>query len=351
MAKSAKKTKTKKGFKSWIWAQLTRPLRWLGRWALRGALAFALLAFLLVLLFSVVNPPTTHTIWSEKRRLGEVDREWVPLEDMAPVLARSVVAAEDARFCLHWGIDVRAIRAALADGGQRGASTLTQQVVKNVFLWQGRSWGRKALETLLTPMVELIWSKRRIVEVYLNVAEMDEGVFGAEAAARRYFGVGPEALSATQAARLAAILPDPKGRSASRPSGFVQRRAAQIRDGAATPQGALITARAGDRIQWTVTPGSAGVFQVFDVQDDGVVSAFGRPRDVHPMQSFDGAMLLDDYAGAERLYFVLSEGPIGTNAVRAIVERKYNTPIADLDPMPGLQDATQRSVLISRAAE
>lgn len=124
-----------------------------------------------------------------------------------------------------------------------------------------------------------------------------------------------------------------------------------IRDGAATPQGALITARAGDRIQWTVTPGSAGVFQVFDVQDDGVVSAFGRPRDVHPMQSFDGAMLLDDYAGAERLYFVLSDEPIGTNAVRAIVERKYNTPIADLDPMPGLQDATQRSVLISRAAE
>lgn len=234
MAKSAKKTKTKKGFKSWIWAQLTRPLRWLGRWALRGALAFALLAFLLVLLFSVVNPPTTHTIWSEKRRLGEVDREWVPLEDMAPVLARSVVAAEDARFCLHWGIDVRAIRAALADGGQRGASTLTQQVVKNVFLWQGRSWGRKALETLLTPMVELIWSKRRIVEVYLNVAEMDEGVFGAEAAARRYFGVGPDQLSPRQAALIAAVLPNPKKRSAARPSAALDRRARQIMDGAAT---------------------------------------------------------------------------------------------------------------------
>jgi len=188
----------------------------------------------LVLLFSVVNPPTTHTIWSESRRLGEVDRMWVPLEEMSPVLARSVVAAEDARFCLHWGIDVRAIRAAIADGGHRGASTISQQVVKNVFLWQGRSWGRKALETLLTPLVEAIWSKRRILEVYLNVAELDEGVFGAEAAARHYFGIGPDELSARQAALLAAVLPNPKARSASRPSKSLSRRAAQIMDGAAT---------------------------------------------------------------------------------------------------------------------
>ncbi len=211
-----------------------RPLRWLRRWILRGVLSFALIATLLVLLFSVVNPPSTHTIWSEKRRLGDVDQEWVPIEDIAPVLARSVVAAEDARFCQHWGIDVRAIRAALAEGGRRGGSTLSQQVVKNVFLWQGRSWGRKALETLLTPLVEAIWSKRRILEVYLNVAEMDEGIFGAEAAARHYFGVGPDALTARQAALIAAVLPNPKQRSAARPSAKVKRRAAGIRDGAAT---------------------------------------------------------------------------------------------------------------------
>lgn len=211
-----------------------RPWRWLRRWILRGVLAFAGLAVVLVLLFSVVNPPTTHTIWSEKRRLGDIDQEWVPLEDMAPVLARSVVAAEDARFCQHWGIDVQAIRAALAEGGRRGGSTLSQQVVKNVFLWQGRSWGRKALETLLTPLVEAIWSKRRILEVYLNVAEMDEGVFGAEAAARRYFGVGPEELNARQAALIAAVLPNPKARSAARPTAFLKRRATQIADGAAT---------------------------------------------------------------------------------------------------------------------
>ncbi|ANP37114.1 peptidoglycan transglycosylase [Phaeobacter gallaeciensis] len=204
------------------------------KWVLRAFFAAALLAVALVALYSVVNPPITHTIWSEQRRLGEVDREWVPFDHIAPVMARSVVAAEDARYCQHWGIDVTAIRAALAEGGQRGGSTISQQVVKNVFLWQGRSWIRKALETLMTPLVEAIWSKRRILEVYLNVAEMDEGVFGVEAAARQYFGVGPDALSARQAALIAAVLPDPKGRSASRPSKFVRQRAAQIRDGAAT---------------------------------------------------------------------------------------------------------------------
>jgi monofunctional biosynthetic peptidoglycan transglycosylase len=234
MAKAAKKPKKPKSGQSWITAPLMRPLRWLRRWILRGILALTLVATLLVLLFSVVNPPTTHTIWSEKRRLGDVDQEWVPMEDIALVLARSVVAAEDARFCQHWGIDVRAIRAALAEGGRRGGSTLSQQVVKNVFLWQGRSWGRKALETLLTPLVEAVWSKRRILEVYLNVAEMDEGIFGAEAASRHYFGVGPDALNARQAALIAAVLPNPKQRSAARPSAKVKRRAASIRDGAAT---------------------------------------------------------------------------------------------------------------------
>ncbi|MCD9147207.1 monofunctional biosynthetic peptidoglycan transglycosylase [Pseudophaeobacter flagellatus] len=235
MAKAAKKTKKQaKPAGSWIRTRLAMPLRWLRRWVLRAVLGFTAVATLLVLLFSVVNPPTTHTIWSEKRRLGQIDQEWVPLDHMAPVLVRSVVAAEDARFCQHWGIDVQAIRAALAEGGQRGGSTLSQQVVKNVFLWQGRSWPRKALETLLTPLVEVFWSKKRILEVYLNVAEMDKGIFGAEAAARHYFGVGPDQLSARQASLIAAVLPNPKQRSAARPSKFMVRRAASIRDGAAT---------------------------------------------------------------------------------------------------------------------
>ncbi len=165
-----------------------------------------------------MNPPTTPYIVSESRRLDGVDRTWVSIEEVSPYMPRSVVAAEDANFCNHWGFDMKAIRAALTEGRGRGASTISQQVVKNVYLWQGRSWTRKALEAMLTPLVEALWSKRRILEVYLNVAEFDEGVFGVEAAARHYFGVGPENLTATQAARLAAILPDPKRRSASKPS-------------------------------------------------------------------------------------------------------------------------------------
>lgn len=192
------------------------------------------LVLALVLLYSVVNPPTTHTIYSEGRRLGTVDQEWIDVNDMAPVMLRSVVAAEDANFCEHWGFDVRAIRLALEEGANRGASTITQQTVKNVFLWQKRSWFRKATEALLTPIVELFWSKRRILEVYLNVAEFDEGVFGVDAAAQHYFGVTPANLSATQAARLAAVLPSPKTRSASKPTAKLRKRTGQIIDGAAT---------------------------------------------------------------------------------------------------------------------
>lgn len=211
-----------------------RPVRFVLRWSLRLVAAVLVLALLAIGLFAVINPPTTYYMQREARRLGSVDHAWVAIDDVAPVMARSVVAAEDANFCTHWGFDMEAIRRALASGGQRGASTISQQVVKNVYLWQGRSWTRKALEALITPGVEAVWSKRRIVEVYLNVAEFDEGVFGVASAARHYFGVAPAELTAAQASRLAAILPDPKDRSAANPSDFVLRRAASIRDGAAT---------------------------------------------------------------------------------------------------------------------
>jgi monofunctional biosynthetic peptidoglycan transglycosylase len=147
-----------------------------------------------------------------------------------------VVAAEDANFCLHWGFDMSAIRGAIADGGTRGASTISQQVVKNAFLWHGRSWPRKALEAILTPVVELLWSKRRILEVYVNVAEFDRGVFGVEAAAQSYFGIGADAVSSDEAALLAAVLPAPKDRSASQPTKSVRQRAIDIMDGAALIQ-------------------------------------------------------------------------------------------------------------------
>jgi len=209
-------------------------LGWVGFIALRSTTIVIVLGLLLVLFYSVFNPPITHTIWTEMRRLGSVEREWVAIEDIAPVMARSVVAAEDANFCLHWGFDVVAIRAAMDGGNKRGGSTISQQVVKNVFLWQGRSWIRKALEAVITPAVEALWSKRRIIEVYLNIAEMGEGVFGVEAAAQRYFGVSAAKLNAKQAALLATVLPSPKTRSAAKPSASLRKRANSIADGAAT---------------------------------------------------------------------------------------------------------------------
>jgi len=211
-----------------------RLLGWIGFLALRGTTILIVLILTLVLLFAFVNPPITHTIWAESQNLDTVERDWVAIENVAPVMARSVVAAEDANFCLHWGFDVVAIRAAMDGGNKRGGSTISQQVVKNVFLWQGRSWIRKALEAAITPAVEAIWTKRRIIEVYLNVAEMDEGVFGVKAAAQGYFGVTPDALSARQAALLAAVLPSPKTRSAAKPTARLRKRANSIMDGAAT---------------------------------------------------------------------------------------------------------------------
>ena len=226
-AKQKKKTPEKR-------RPVAEALRTARRWVFRGVLAFVLLILFVTLLYRFVNPPTAPYMFSESRRLGGIEREWVDMELIAPVMARSAVAAEDANFCLHWGLDVNAIQAAIDSGGTRGASTISQQVVKNVYLWHGRSWVRKSMEAMWTPLMEAIWPKRRILEVYLNVAEFDEGVFGVQAAAQHYFGVDADQLTAVQAARLAAILPAPKVRSASQPSASVRRRAASIMDGAAT---------------------------------------------------------------------------------------------------------------------
>lgn len=210
--------------------------RWLRlrRWALRGLAGIAGFYAVLILLFSFAPPPINIYQMSEAWRLGGIEKDWVGWDEIAPVMGRAAVAAEDANFCLHWGFDIAAIRQAIDQGANRGASTISQQVVKNVFLWQGRSWLRKAMEAALTPAVELVWSKQRILEVYLNTAEFAEGVFGVQAAAQHYFGVDARDLSPVQAARLAAVLPDPKGRSASKPSSFVKRRAGSILSGAET---------------------------------------------------------------------------------------------------------------------
>jgi monofunctional biosynthetic peptidoglycan transglycosylase len=195
--------------------------------------------FVVVLLFLVwgliyrwVNPPITFYMMQERARLGEIQYQWIDIEEVSPMLRRAVVAAEDANFCTHWGIDSAAVRQALREGALRGGSTISQQTIKNAFLWPGRNWLRKAVEALLTPYIELVWSKRRLLEIYLNIAEFDTGVFGIEAAAWHHFGVSAKDLSRVQAGRLAVVLPDPKGRSAIRPDKEIKKRAASVIAGA-----------------------------------------------------------------------------------------------------------------------
>ncbi len=217
-------------------ADLPKPslLRRIRLWLWRGLVGVAAFYGVLIVLFSFVPPPINIYQAQEAWRLGGIEKDWVSWDEIAPVMARSVVAAEDANYCLHWGFDMAAIREAIEEGGARGASTLSQQVVKNTFLWHGRSYLRKAMEAAITPVIELLWSKQRILEVYLNTAEFAEGVFGVQAAAQHHFGVNAADLSVLQAARLAAVLPNPKDRSASQPSDFVRKRTRSILSGAET---------------------------------------------------------------------------------------------------------------------
>lgn len=203
-----------------------RCLGWLG-WSLAG---LALLVVAMLLLLRFVNPPTTAFMLAHQFQPGKqvVRQHWVPLEAMSPWLPRAVMASEDQRFASHWGLDPEAISKALREyqrgEGLRGASTITQQTVKNLFLWEGRSLVRKALEAGLAVAVDALWSKRRIMEVYLNVAEFGTGVYGVEAASRAHFGISAKALGPSQAARLAAVLPSPKRLDAGNPSPYVWQR-------------------------------------------------------------------------------------------------------------------------------
>ena len=186
-----------------------------------------------VALLRFVPPPTTAFILRERLFHGSAapngfHREWMPLRDISPRVAIAVVAAEDQRFPTHHGFDLTEIRKALEeDGRRRGASTLSQQVAKNLFLWPG-GWVRKGLEAYLTVLIEALWPKRRILEMYLNVAEFGPGVFGVQAASVRFFGKPASQLTRREAARLAAVLPSPKRMSVAKPSAYVLRRAWEI---------------------------------------------------------------------------------------------------------------------------
>jgi monofunctional biosynthetic peptidoglycan transglycosylase len=221
-------------------AKVRRPLwRRIARALLIAAVAWVALTWLAVLVLRFV-PPLTSAFMLERRvaalRHSEKDfsikYHWVPWEKVSPELPISLVAAEDQKFPTHHGFDVQAIQTALdqADEGERlrGASTISQQTAKNLFLWGGRSFVRKGLEAYFTVLLEITWPKRRILEVYMNTAEFGDGIYGADAAAQEFFHKAPGQLGAHEAALLAAVLPNPKKLRADRPSAYVLSRAEWI---------------------------------------------------------------------------------------------------------------------------
>ena len=209
---------------------------WLSRAWFYGSRAVAYgfaASVVLAVLFRFLPVPTTLLMISEGLFSGTpVRNEWVPLRQISPNLVRSVIASEDGEFCNHWGFDFKAMQDAWKDAKRgerlRGASTISQQTAKNVFLWPGRSWIRKGLEAWFTVLIETLWPKRRIMEVYLNIAETGIGTYGANAGAMRYFKHDASHLSASEAARIAAVLPLPKKREAVSPTGFTRRHGNKI---------------------------------------------------------------------------------------------------------------------------
>ena len=184
------------------------------------------LPVLIVLPWRWLTPPESAFMMQARAEGVEILHQWVAWSEISPNLPIAVVAAEDQKFPEHRGFDTESIRSALEEQGSkgRGASTISQQVVKNLYLWPGRSWARKGIEAYLTLFVELLWPKQRILEIYLNVAEFGPGIFGAESAAERFFGKPASRLTAREAALLAAVLPSPRRMSPGRPSAYVEQR-------------------------------------------------------------------------------------------------------------------------------
>ena len=190
------------------------------------------LSVLWVVIYRFVPPPYTATMAGDVIAGRSVTKDWMSLTDMDPDMARAAIAGEDGKFCTHEGFDREAIANAfernLRGGRIRGGSTISQQTAKNAFLWQGGGYVRKAMEAWFTLLIENIWGKRRIMEVYLNIAETGIGTYGANAGAQRYFNHDASTLSVQEAARIAAVLPLPKKREAASPSGFTRRHGNRI---------------------------------------------------------------------------------------------------------------------------
>ncbi len=198
-----------------------------------AALILALSPFIGAVVYRFAPPPGTWSMLERKLSGDVIIHPWTPLKEISPHLVVAVIAAEDSRFCTHWGVDLEAVKDAAREnrngGRRRGGSTISQQTAKNVFLWNGGGWIRKGLETYFTLVSERIWGKRRTMALYLNVAEWGNGYFGAEAAARGRFGKSAGELSREESALLAAVLPSPNRWRAVNPGPYVRGRAATIR--------------------------------------------------------------------------------------------------------------------------
>jgi monofunctional biosynthetic peptidoglycan transglycosylase len=198
------------------------------KWLIFALLTFILVSLLWVLVYRFVDPPITFTQAADAMWGNGAARAWTPIERVDRDMIRAAIAGEDGKFCEHSGFDRQAIEAAMrrnaAGGGViRGGSTISQQTAKNVFLWQGGGYFRKGLEAWFTLLIEQLWGKRRIMEVYLNVAETGIGTYGVGAGAERYFGHDAATLAPAEAARIAAVFPLPKRREAIDPAGFTRR--------------------------------------------------------------------------------------------------------------------------------
>ena len=194
------------------------------RFLFKFVLYFILITVAWVGIYAIVPPPVTATMILDE---NGITKDWTAFSDISPNMVRAVIAAEDGKFCNHNGFDTEAIQKAIernAQGGRiRGGSTISQQVAKNAFLWQGGGFFRKGLEAYFTFLIETIWSKKRIMEVYLNIAETGIGTYGVQAGARRYFNKDAKDLTGIEAARIAAALPSPKTRAVNGASGFTRR--------------------------------------------------------------------------------------------------------------------------------
>jgi monofunctional biosynthetic peptidoglycan transglycosylase len=199
------------------------------KWALRGVVALACLLAVLLVLYRFV-PPVSTLMLARWTTLRSVERIWTPLGRISPNLPAAVIMSEDGGFCRNHGVDFGALKEAieLPDARARGASTIHMQTVKNLFLWPARSVLRKGLEIPMALMINFVWPKRRVIEIYLNIVEWGDGIFGAEAAARHYFKKGAADLTPREAALLAAALPNPLKRNPAAPTGLQSRIAAIV---------------------------------------------------------------------------------------------------------------------------